>query len=129
MRVWQEEQFGPLIPIAKFTTFDECYSYLAESPFGQQAAVFAKDVDKCAPLLDALALSVGRVNINAQCQRGPDSFPFSGRKSSALGTLSVSEALKVVSVESVIATKDDKGGASTMLSLAKSEANCVSALM
>ena len=129
MRVWQEEQFGPLIPIAPFTTFDECYEYLAESPFGQQAALFAKDVDKCAPLLDALSLSVGRVNVNAQCQRGPDSFPFSGRKSSALGTLSVSEALKVVSIESVIATKDDKGGAATMLGLAASPANCVSALM
>ena len=73
MRVWQEEQFGPLIPIAPFSTFDECYDYLAESPFGQQAAVFAKDVSKCGPLLDALALSVGRVNINAQCQRGVES--------------------------------------------------------
>ena len=73
-----------------------------------------KDVGKCAPLLDALAHSVGRVNINAQCQRGPDSFPFTGRKSSALGTLSVSEALKMVSIESVTATKDDKGGAQTL---------------
>jgi len=129
MRVWQEEQFGPLIPIAPFSTFDECYDYLAESTFGQQAAVFAKDVDKCAPLLDALAHSVGRVNVNAQCQRGPDSFPFTGRKSSALGTLSVSAALKTVSIESVLATKDDKLGAQTMLNLAKGPANCVTALM
>ena len=129
MRVWQEEQFGPLIPIAPFSTFDECYDYLAESPFGQQAAVFAKDVSKCGPLLDALALSVGRVNINAQCQRGPDTFPFTGRKSSALGTLSVSEALKTVSIESVVATKDSKGGATDMLMLAASDVNCVAAVM
>lgn len=36
MRVWKEEQFGPLIPIATFSSFDQCYEYLAESPFGQQ---------------------------------------------------------------------------------------------
>merc|ERR1719164_66208 len=125
MRVWQEEQFGPLIPIAPFSTFEQCYEYLAESPFGQQAAVFTKDVDKCAPLLDTLAHSVGRVNINAQCQRGPDSFPFTGRKSSALGTLSVSEALKTVSIETVMATKDDASGAAALKGLAASSANCV----
>lgn len=71
-----------------------------------QAAIFTSDPVKSGPLIDTLALNVSRVNINAQCQRGPDSFPFTGRKSSALGTLSVTEALKVVSIETVIATKD-----------------------
>ena len=33
-----------------FSDFEQCYDYLAESPFGQQAAVFAKDVEACAPL-------------------------------------------------------------------------------
>jgi len=127
MRVWQEEQFGPLIPIAPFSTFEQCYEYLAESPFGQQAAVFTKDTLKCAPLLDALAYSVGRVNINSQCQRGPDTLPFTGRKSSALGTLSVSEALLTVSIETVVAAKDDSAGKSTMLGLAAADVNCVSA--
>ena len=129
MRVWQEEQFGPLIPIAPFSTFEQCYEYLAESPFGQQAALFTKNVDKCAPLLDTLAYSVGRVNINAQCQRGPDTLPFSGRKSSALGTLSVSEALLTVSVETVVAAKDDKGGRATMLGLAAAGVNCVTSTL
>jgi glyceraldehyde-3-phosphate dehydrogenase (NADP+) len=106
MRVWQEEQFGPLIPIAPFSTFEQCYEYLAESPFGQQAALFTKNVDKCAPLLDTLAYSVGRVNINAQCQRGPDTLPFTGRKASAYGTLSVFDALRVFSLRALVATKD-----------------------
>jgi len=106
MRMWTEEQFGPLIPVATYTSMDDIYAYLDECTFGQQAAIFTSDPVKCGPLIDALANNVGRVNINAQCQRGPDSFPFTGRKSSALGTLSVSEALKVVSIESVVATKD-----------------------
>jgi glyceraldehyde-3-phosphate dehydrogenase (NADP+) len=119
MRVWQEEQFGPLIPITGFSSFGQVYDYLAESPFGQQAAVFAKDVSKIGPLVDALAMSVGRVNINAQCQRGPDTFPFTGRKSSALGTLSVAEALKTVSIESVVAFKDDASGNAAISTLAE----------
>merc|ERR1711988_1437236 len=125
MRVWQEEQFGPVIPIAPFSAFEQCYDYLAESPFGQQAALFTKDVTKCAPLLDTLNYSVGRVNINAQCQRGPDTLPFTGRKSSALGTLSVSEALLTVSIETVVAAKDDAGGKASMLELAADDCNCV----
>ena len=73
MRVWHEEQFGPLVPVVPFHELDDVYAYLAQSTFGQQASVFAGDVVKCAPLLDALANSVGRVNINAQCQRGVES--------------------------------------------------------
>ena len=31
-------------------------------------------------LIDVLANQVGRINVNAQCQRGPDTFPYTGRK-------------------------------------------------
>ena len=48
---------------------------------------------------------VSRVNINAQCQRGPDVFPFTGRKDSAEGTLSVNDALRAFSIRSLVATK------------------------
>ena len=53
--------------------------------------MFSKGTDaaEIASLLDLLAHNVARVNLNCQCQRSPDSFPFTGRKSSALGTLSV----------------------------------------
>jgi len=107
MRVMQEEQFGPLIPIATFTSLDEVEEYVMTSDYGQQAAVFSKATDEPAlgALLDLLAHNVARVNLNCQCQRSPDNFPFTGRKSSALGTLSVTEALKVMSMESLVATK------------------------
>ncbi|MCL4839822.1 MAG: NADP-dependent glyceraldehyde-3-phosphate dehydrogenase, partial [Thermoanaerobaculia bacterium] len=48
---------------------------------------------------------VCRVNLNCQCQRGPDVFPFTGRKDSAEGTLSVSDALRVFSIRSLVAAK------------------------
>tara|TARA_B100000524_G_C23483685_1_gene310727 strand:- start:196 stop:417 length:222 start_codon:yes stop_codon:yes gene_type:complete len=52
---------------------------------------------------------VGRININAQCGRSPDVVPFSGRRSSAQGTMSVKEALRSFSIETVVAhsSKDD----------------------
>ena len=59
-----------------------------------------------ARLIDPLVNQVTRVNVNAQCQRGPDSFPFSGRKDSAQGTLSILDALRSFSIRSVVATKD-----------------------
>ena len=45
------------------------------------------------------------MNLNSQCQRGPDSFPFTGRKDSAEGTLSVSDALRVFSIRTLVAAK------------------------
>jgi len=60
--------------------------------------------------VDALSTIVGRVNINMQCARGPDAFPFSGRRSSAMGTMSVTEALKAFSVETLVAVTDTEEG-------------------
>ena len=59
-------------------------------------------------LIDAFANQVGRINVNAQCQRGPDSYPFNGRKNSAEGTLSVYDALRVFSIRTLVATRDQE---------------------
>jgi glyceraldehyde-3-phosphate dehydrogenase (NADP+) len=48
--------------------------------------------------------SVSRINLNTQCRRGPDSFPFTGRKDSAEATLSVTDALRCFSIRTVVAT-------------------------
>jgi glyceraldehyde-3-phosphate dehydrogenase (NADP+) len=85
MRLWKEEQFGPIIPVAIYEEDKDLYEYYKETSFGQQAAIFTSNASKCAPILDVLALAVGRININSQCSRSPDTLPFSGRRSSALG--------------------------------------------
>jgi len=48
------------------------------------------------------------VNLNSQCQRGPDTFPFTGRKDSAIGTLSVTDALRVFSIRTLVAAKENE---------------------
>jgi glyceraldehyde-3-phosphate dehydrogenase (NADP+) len=51
---------------------------------------------------------VCRVNLNSSCQRGPDVYPFTGRKDSAKATLSVHDALRSFSIRTFVASKDNK---------------------
>jgi glyceraldehyde-3-phosphate dehydrogenase (NADP+) len=105
MRLWHEEQFGPILPVVPYDDIEEPIQYLIDSPFGQQVSVFGKEAEQIARLIDPLVNQVCRLNINSQCQRGPDTFPFTGRKDSAVGTLSVTDALKVFSIRSLVAAK------------------------
>jgi glyceraldehyde-3-phosphate dehydrogenase (NADP+) len=106
MKIYHEEQFGPVIPIRNFKSISEPVQYMVESNFGQQASIFGTDPDQIASLVDPLVNQVCRLNINSQCQRGPDVYPFNGRKDSAEGTLSVSDALRVFSIRTMVAGKD-----------------------
>lgn len=105
MRIYHEEQFGPVVPVISFTDVQEPIDYIVNSNYGQQVSVFASDPDTVVGLVDPLVNQVCRVNINSQCQRGPDVFPFNGRKDSAEGTLSVSDALRVFSIRTLVAAK------------------------
>ena len=106
MKIWEEEQFGPVVPVISFSHIKEPIEYLIESSHGQQVSIFSKDVNQISDLMDVAVNQVSRVNINSQCQRGPDTFPFTGRKDSAEGTLSVTAALRSFSIRTVVATKD-----------------------
>lgn len=108
MRVYSEEQFGPVIPVVPYEEIDEAIQYLINSNYGQQVSIFGTDSKRIANLIDVFFNQVGRININAQCQRGPDTFPFNGRKDSAEGTLSVADALRVFSIRTVVATRADE---------------------
>jgi glyceraldehyde-3-phosphate dehydrogenase (NADP+) len=105
MRIAQIEQFGPVLPIVPYREASAVLDFITDSPYGQQASIFGSDPDAIAKLIDPLVNQVCRVNLNSQCQRGPDKFPFNGRKDSAEGTLSVSDALRVFSIRSLVATK------------------------
>jgi glyceraldehyde-3-phosphate dehydrogenase (NADP+) len=106
MRLYSEEQFGPVVPIAPFLNIDEPMNYVIKSNYGQQVSLFGSDPKIIADLIDPLVNQVCRVNINSQCQRGPDTFPFTGRKDSAEGTLSVSDALRVFTIRTLVAAKE-----------------------
>ncbi|WP_242082624.1 NADP-dependent glyceraldehyde-3-phosphate dehydrogenase [Aestuariivivens sediminis] len=107
MRVYKEEQFGPVIPVISFSDIDEPLDDMAASDYGQQVSLFGKDIHTLSPLIDTLVNLVCRVNLNSSCQRGPDVYPFTGRKDSAFGTLSVHDALRSFSIRTFVASKDN----------------------
>ncbi len=103
MRVATEEQFGPLVPVIRYQDVKEVQDFFISTDYGQQAALFTDDSAEVPAIIDFLAHHVTRININAQCQRGPgkqarlrdaffalnqartpqDCMPFGGRKVSA----------------------------------------------
>ncbi|HYK55469.1 MAG TPA: aldehyde dehydrogenase family protein, partial [Flavisolibacter sp.] len=105
MKLYREEQFGPVIPVVPYDKIDEPIEYIIASTHGQQVSIFSNHSGEVANTIDPLVNQVSRVNINCQCQRGPDVFPFTGRKDSAEGTLSVVDALRSFSIRSLVATK------------------------
>jgi glyceraldehyde-3-phosphate dehydrogenase (NADP+) len=102
------EQFGPVVPVTPFDDVGQVVEEIVASDFGQQASVFGRDPGTVGPLVDVLANQVCRVNLNAQCQRGPDVYPFTGRKDSAEATLSVSDALRCFSIRSMVAAPGEE---------------------
>ena len=120
MEVYKEEQFGPVIPVITFTDVQQVLDDMAESNYGQQVSVFGENVDTLAPLFDVLVNLVCRVNLNSSCQRGPDVFPFTGRKDSAFSTLSVHDALRSFSIRTFVATKENEANKTILKDLLES---------
>jgi glyceraldehyde-3-phosphate dehydrogenase (NADP+) len=120
MEAYKEEQFGPVIPIITFTDVQQVLDDMAESNYGQQVSVFGENSDALAPLFDVLVNLVCRVNLNSSCQRGPDVFPFTGRKDSAFSTLSVRDALRSFSIRTFVATKENDANKAILKDLLES---------
>jgi glyceraldehyde-3-phosphate dehydrogenase (NADP+) len=102
------EQFGPVIPVCSYSDEQEFLDFVTNSNFGQQLSLFGNDPKAIARLIDQLTNQVCRININSQCQRGPDTLPFTGRKDSAEATLSISDALRCFSIRSLVAAQSDE---------------------
>ena len=116
-RLYTEEQFGPIIPIAPYDSLAEVITYAKDGKYGQQVSIFTStstsdhshhsDESKIvADLIDRFSTVFGKININSQCGRSPDTAPFSGRRSSAMGVMSVSHALSEFSVPTLVSYKD-----------------------
>jgi acyl-CoA reductase-like NAD-dependent aldehyde dehydrogenase len=108
MRLYHEEQFGPIVPIVRYNSVAEVIDWHIRSPYGQQAGVHGPDSPQRTELIRALASFVARINIDDVCQRGPDTFGFTAADKSGFGTLSIREALRSFS-RSVIVQSPDRG--------------------
>lgn len=101
--IYHKEQFGPVVPIVIYDKLEEVIDYMYASEFGQQVSIFTEgNIDKYSDMFQNL---VCRINFNVQCARSPDTMPFTGRKSSAKGVLSIEEALNEFTLPYVIYEK------------------------
>jgi glyceraldehyde-3-phosphate dehydrogenase (NADP+) len=101
-------QFGPVVPIAPYDELETVLAYGREGEYAQQVSIFTaqQNTDIAANLLDKFSSVYGKININSQCGRSPDTLPFSGRRSSAMGVMSVKDALLEFSIPTVVSYKD-----------------------
>ena len=109
MTVYHEEQFGPIVPVAAYDDLETVLKFGQEGPYAQQVSIFSADPKPSAAILDRFSAVFGKVNLNSQCGRSPDTLPFAGRRSSAMGVMSVTHALREFSVPTVIAYKEKMG--------------------
>ena len=82
MRVWQEEVFGPVLPIVAFRTEEQALELANDTKYGLGAYVYTQDKEKAARI--ASQIQTGMVSVNAANYVQPSS-PFGGNKQSGLG--------------------------------------------
>jgi acyl-CoA reductase-like NAD-dependent aldehyde dehydrogenase len=81
-RVVQEEAFGPVLPLLKFSDLDEVIARANTSEYGLAGAVWSNDVEQAKSI--ARRLETGTVWINQNLKMRPDT-PFAGHKQSGFG--------------------------------------------
>lgn len=90
MPVFQEEIFGPVMPIVTFDDLDEAIALANRTPYGLAAYVWTNDLK--ASIRAAEGLEFGMVGVNEWAPHATEA-PFGGWKQSGLGHESGSEGL------------------------------------
>lgn len=85
-----EEQFGPILPVIRFTDAEEALERANASPWGLGGSIWSKDRDRAYAL--ACEMESGTVWINKHLDFGPN-IPFGGAKQSGIGVEFAEEGL------------------------------------
>ena len=86
---------------------------------------FGSNTKQLGPLIDTLANLVCRVNLNSSCQRGPDIYPFTGRKISSQ-YFECYDALRAFSIRTFVASKDNIHNNRILKTLESNDSNFIS---
>jgi acyl-CoA reductase-like NAD-dependent aldehyde dehydrogenase len=82
MRIVDEEQFGPILPVIQFSDVDEAIAAANSSENGLGGSIWTRDEERGAEL--ALRLECGTAWVNNHSQLSP-AAPFGGAKQSGIG--------------------------------------------
>jgi succinate-semialdehyde dehydrogenase len=91
MRVFGEEIFGPVLPVASFDDVDEAIEVANRTDYGLAAYVFTNDLNTAIRCYEGLEF--GMVGVNEWAPQSSEA-PFPGWKHSGLGAESGSEGLR-----------------------------------
>ena len=91
-RVYDNEVFGPVLVLEKFSDFDQALEVINDSRYGLQAGLFIRDIDKMHRAWDRL--DVGGVIINDVPAFRVDHMPYGGVKDSGLGREGIRYAIE-----------------------------------
>lgn len=81
LKLVQEEIFGPVITIMKYTTFDEAIALSNETKYGLSASLFSSDIKEILQFIREI--EAGMVRINAETSGVELQAPFGGLKESS----------------------------------------------
>ena len=103
-RIVAEEQFGPVMPLMKFSSVEEAIERANNSEYGLAGAVWTKDAEKGVEIAEQL--ETGTVWVNEYLHISPLA-PFGGHKQSGFGAEYGIDGLKEFTYPQVITVKRD----------------------
>jgi len=98
-QIVDEEQFGPILPVIRYSDIDDVVARANASPYGLGASVWSRDLDRAVAVADRI--ESGSVWVNQHIAIGPH-IPMAGVKSSGLGVEQSEEGLAEYTQLSVI---------------------------
>ena len=90
-RLVREEQFGPIVPVLKFTDIEDALKRANDTRYGLSGSVWSRDPERAAAI--AARLEVGTAWVN-QHRTTAANVPFGGAKESGLGRVYADMGLK-----------------------------------
>ena len=98
-RLVREEQFGPVLPVMRFSNIDDAIARANDTDYGLGGSVWSSDRERAFQV--ATRINSGMVWVNKHLDVGPD-IPFIGAKQSGMGAELGQEGLEAFTQVTII---------------------------